>query len=161
MQFPSTAEHMNRHTSLYNSKESLSVCLSVCVCVCVPQISLLIRIRLTWEFQHGCCLVKGCATLHLFGLIPLINYLINALPAGPGFAGGLVLFCSVHLNWLLWINETKRVQSVPVWGDLDTRRQQSGIRICGCLCVASCSNPTAHLPSRRMHHQVRNWTWGK
>ena len=29
---------------------------------------------------------------------------------------------SVHLNWLLWINETKRVrtESVPVWGDLET-----------------------------------------
>ena len=45
---------------------------------------------------------------------------------------------SVHLNWLLWINETKRVwtKSVPVWGDLDTRGQQSGI--CGCSWVASC-----------------------
>ena len=45
---------------------------------------------------------------------------------------------SVHLNWLLWINETKRVrtESVPVWGDPDTRGQQSGIRICGCPCVA-------------------------
>ena len=29
---------------------------------------------------------------------------------------------SVHLNWLLWINETERVrtESIPVWGDLDT-----------------------------------------
>ena len=56
------------------------------------------------------------------------------------FAGGSVPFCSVHLNWLLWINETKRVrtESVPVWGDPETRGQQSGIGICGCLCVASC-----------------------
>ena len=46
----------------------------------------------------------------------------------------------VHLNWLLWINETKWVQteSVWVWGDPDTQGQQSGIGICGCSCVASC-----------------------
>ena len=53
------------------------------------------------------------------------------------FAGGLVPFCA---SKLLWINETKRVQdeSVQVWGDLETRGQQSGIGICGCSCVASC-----------------------
>ena len=47
---------------------------------------------------------------------------------------------SVHLNWLLWINETKwvRTESVPVWGDPDTWGQRSGIGICGCLSVASC-----------------------
>ena len=56
------------------------------------------------------------------------------------FAGGSVPFCSVHLNWLLWINETKRVwtESVRVWGDTEMPRQQSGIGICECLCVASC-----------------------
>ena len=56
------------------------------------------------------------------------------------FAGGSVPFCSMHLNWLLWINETKRVRtmSVRVWGDPETHRQQSGIGICGCSCVASC-----------------------
>ena len=34
---------------------------------------------------------------------------------------------SVHLNWLLWINETERVraESVRVWGDPDTQRQQT------------------------------------
>ena len=40
----------------------------VCVCVCVPQISLRIRITLTWDLQHGCCVVQRCATSHLFGL---------------------------------------------------------------------------------------------
>ena len=52
------------------------------------------------------------------------------------FAGSSVPFSSVHLNWLLWINETKRVwtDSVWVWGDLETRGQQSGIGICGCSC---------------------------
>ena len=56
------------------------------------------------------------------------------------FAGGSVPFCSVHLNWLLWINETKRVrtESVWVWGDPDTWGQQTGIGICGCSCVACC-----------------------
>ena len=41
---------------------------------------------------------------------------------------------SVHLVWLLWINETKwvRTESVPVWGDPDTRGQLSGFGICGC-----------------------------
>ena len=55
-------------------------------------------------------------------------------------AAGSVPFCSVHRNWLLWINETKRVwtESVQVWGDPETHGQQSGIRICGCSCVASC-----------------------
>ena len=58
--------------------------------------------------------------------------------AGPRF--GSVPFCSVYLNWLLWINETTRVraESVGVWGDPETRGQQSGIGICGCSCVASC-----------------------
>ena len=54
--------------SLYKTKESLSVCLSVLMCWCVGQISLHIRLRLTWDSQHGCCLVQGCATSHLFGL---------------------------------------------------------------------------------------------
>ena len=56
------------------------------------------------------------------------------------FAGGSVAFCSVHLNWPLWINETKLVwtESVRVWRDTETRGQQSGIGICGCSCVVSC-----------------------
>ena len=45
------------------------------------------------------------------------------------FAGGSVPFYSVHLNWLLWINETKRVrtESVRVWGDPEMRGQQSKV----------------------------------
>ena len=52
------------------------------------------------------------------------------------FAGGSLLFCSVHLNWLLWINETKQVQteSVPVWEDPEMCGQQSGIGIWLSVC---------------------------
>ena len=49
--------------------------------------------------------------------------------SGTSWTGILlvVLSRSVHLNWL-WINETKRVwtESVRVWGDPDTRGQQTG-----------------------------------
>ena len=43
------------------------------------------------------------------------------------FACSSVPFCSVHLNWLLWINETKQVQteSVPVWGDPKDNKVES------------------------------------
>ena len=144
------------------------------LCVCL----FLSYLRLTWEFQHGCCLVQGCATTDLFHSNDTVNKSFTnfwALSTGAttvtcalepitaeltsttylkkqadlylqrceldqDFAGGSVPFCSVHLNWLLWINETKRVraESVPVWGDPETRRRQSGIGICGRSCVASC-----------------------
>ena len=64
--------HMQKHSYLSIKTRKLSVCVCVCVraCVrvCVPEISLQIRIRLTWEFQHGCCMVEGCATPDLFRL---------------------------------------------------------------------------------------------
>ena len=57
-----------------------------------------------------------------------------------GICGRSVLFCSLHLNWLLCIDETKRVrpESVLAWGDPERHIQQSGTGICGCSCVASC-----------------------
>ena len=56
--------------SLYKSKESL----------CVPQISLQIRIRLTEDFQHGCCGLRVCNLGFVWTTkILLINYLIHAL----------------------------------------------------------------------------------
>ena len=39
------------------SIKARNLCLSVCVCV--PQISLQIRIRLTWKFPHGAAWLKG------------------------------------------------------------------------------------------------------
>ena len=154
----------------------------MCVCACKPQISLQIRITLTWEFQHGCCVVQGvqrriCLVcndtvnklfqvhlqipLALLTIATTVTCALQPITAEPtatphlkkqvdlylqrreldqDFAGGSVPFCSVHLNWLLWINEIKlvRIESVRVWGDPETRGQQSGIRICGCSCVASC-----------------------
>ena len=154
--------------SLYKSKKSLSVCLSVCVwmCVCVPQISLRIKIRLNLRLTTW--LLRGsmvCDFAFVWTAMKLlINYLINALQIREhcplqcdphlkkqadlylqqheldwDFAGGSVPFCSVHLHWLLWINETKQVRTefVWVWGDSETHGQQSGIRICGCSCIAS------------------------
>ena len=36
------------------------------------------------------------------------------------FAGSSVPFCTVHLNWLLWINETKRLfGSEEIWRRTD------------------------------------------
>ena len=55
--------------SQYLSIKARNLCLSVCVL----QISLQIRIRLTWDFQHGCCVVQGCAISHLFGLNKLFQ----------------------------------------------------------------------------------------
>ena len=61
-------QHLRVYLSIKARNLCLSVCVCVCVCVCVPQISLQIRITLTWDLQHGCCVVEWCATLHLFGL---------------------------------------------------------------------------------------------
>ena len=62
-EFPVVSMHYGpSHLSI----KARNLCLSVCLCVFLKYLR--IRIRLTWEFQHGCCVFQGCATSDLFGL---------------------------------------------------------------------------------------------
>ena len=76
-------KHWNhRHLSVKAWTLCLSVCLCVCVCVCIccPQISLWIRIRLTWVSTWLLLGLRMCDVGFVWtAMILLMNYFINAL----------------------------------------------------------------------------------
>ena len=103
------------------------LCLSIkarnlCVCVCLKNL----RIRLTWDFQHGCCGwrlkdVQPRICFHYKDTVKLFNKcftnsasIVNHSHHSHASWNGILpaVRChSVHLNWLLWINETEQVQT--------------------------------------------------
>ena len=87
-------------TSLYKSKESLSVCLSVCLPVCSSNISAdqdQTDLRVSTWLLHGSrvCQVGFVWT----AMIPLINYFINALQILRALStGATTVTCATYLK---------------------------------------------------------------